>query len=141
MANRRTCLVATLFALMIFAPQASAQLPLPEPRTHIDPADVGVAAADPAAPKLTFLDPDTSLRDVRSGYLYVLARCDIRCDLEVVASTTIAGKLRQIATVTKTLRSNRVTRIKLKIRSDIRRKIEQGARFSFEATPLPVAIT
>ncbi|MEA2443262.1 MAG: hypothetical protein QOJ12_554 [Thermoleophilales bacterium] len=141
MANRRTCLVATLFALLIFAPQASAQTPLPDSRTHIDPADVGVAAADPQAPKLTFLDPDTTIKDVRKGYLYVLARCDVRCDLEVTASTTIARKQRQVATVTKTLRSNRVTRIRLKIRSDVRRRIENGARFSFEATPLPAAVT
>jgi precorrin isomerase len=126
---------------MIYVPQASAQLPLPEPRTHVDPADLGVAAADPDAPKLTFLEPDTTLRDVRRGYLYVRARCDVRCDLEVVASATISGKQRQIATVTKTLRTNRVTRIRLKIRSQHRRQIEAGARFRFQATPFPEAVT
>jgi hypothetical protein len=137
MVNRRKYLVASLFALMVFAPQASAGVPLPEARTHVDPADLSVAAADPDAPKLTFIDPDTTLRDVRRGYLYVRARCDVRCLLEVTATTVISGKQRQVATVSKTLRSNRVTRIRLKIRKDMRRRIEAGARIRYEATPLP----
>jgi hypothetical protein len=137
MVNRRKYLVASLFALMVFAPQASAGVPLPEARTHVDPADFAVAAADPDAPKLTFIDPDTTLRDARRGYLYVRARCDVRCVLEVTATTVISGKHRQVATVSKTLRSNRVTRIRLKIRKDMRRRIEAGARIRYEATPLP----
>lgn len=140
MANRRISLCAALLALLVFAPQASAQLPLPEPRTHVDPADLEVAGADPAAPKLTFLEPDTSLSDVKRGYLYVRARCDARCVLEVTATTDVSGKQRQVATVSKTLRANRVTRVKLKIRADVRRRVAGGARFRFEATPLPVEI-
>ena len=139
MANRRMTLLATVLALAIFAPQASAQLPLPESRTHVDPVETPatVAAADPAAPKLTFLDPATNLRDVRRGYLYVRARCDARCTLEVTATTDISGKQREVATATKTLPANKVRRIRLKIRSDVRRRIEAGARFRFEAIPLP----
>jgi hypothetical protein len=134
MAKRRTYLVATLFALMVFAPQASAQLPLPEPRTHVDPADLGVAAVDPDAPKLTLLQPDTAVSDVRRGYLYVRARCDVRCLVEVTATTAISGKQREVATVTRTLRSNKVTRIRLKIAAEFRRRIEPGARFRYLAT-------
>jgi hypothetical protein len=141
MAIRRTCTSAALFALLFFVPQASAQLPLPDTRTHVDPADVGVAAADPNSPKLTYLDPDTKLSDVRRGYLYVRVRCDARCLIEVSATMTISGKQREVAAASKTLRANKVTRVKLKIPADVRRKIEAGARFSFEATPFPAAIS
>jgi hypothetical protein len=134
MAKRSTCLVAALSALIVFVPQASAQLPLPEPRTHVDPVDVGVAAADPNAPKVTLLDPVTKTSDVRHGYLYVRARCDVRCLLQVTATTTIAGKRRQVATVTQTLRSNKITRLRLKIGADVRRKVDAGARFRYEAS-------
>jgi hypothetical protein len=140
MANRRITLLASLLALAIFAPQASAQLPLPDSRTHVDPVETPatVAAADPAAPKLTLLDPDTNLAEVRQGYLYVRARCDARCTLEITATTAISGRQRTVATAVKTLPANKVRRIRMKIRSDVRRRLEAGARFRFEALPLPV---
>ena len=137
MANRRICLAATLFALVFFVPSAAAQLPLPDPRTHIDPADLGVAAADPNAPKLTLFEPDARISDVRRGFLSVRVRCDVRCLLQVTATTAIAGKQRQVASLSQTLRSNKVTRIRLKIPADLKRRIAAGARFRFEATTLP----
>ena len=136
MAGRTKILLLSLLVLAIAVPAASAQAPLGEPRTHVDAAgEVG----DPDSPRLTFLDPDTSANDLRRGYLYVRARCDARCVVEVVASTRISGKMREVATARKTLPANAVRRIRLKIRSDVRRRIASGARFRFEALPLPVA--
>jgi hypothetical protein len=133
MALRRTwTIAAALAALAVVAPSAMAQTPLPEPRTHID-----TAGADPEAPKLTLLESDTDSGDVRRGYLYVRARCDARCEVEVVATTRISGKTRPVATATKTLPANKVRRIKLKIRSDVRRRLMSGATFRFTAVPFP----
>jgi hypothetical protein len=133
MALRRTwTFAAALAAVIALAPSAAAQAPLPEPRTHID-----TAGADPEAPRLTLLDPDTDAGDVRRGYLYVRARCDARCEVEVSATTRIAGRWREIATASKILPANKVRRIKLKIRADVRRRIAAGAAFRFTALPLP----
>jgi hypothetical protein len=124
--------VASLLAL---APGAIAGTPLPDARTHVDPAG---AAADPEAPKLTLLDPDTDAGDIRRGYLYVRARCDVACDLEVTASVKISGKRRDVGTATKTLPANKVRRIKIKVRgSDVRRRIANGLPYRFTAVPLP----
>jgi hypothetical protein len=140
MAICRICLISSLFALMIAAP-ASAQLPLPEPRTHVDTTELDAyqAGADPDAPKLTLLKADTNINDVRRGYLYVRARCDTRCVLELTAFTKIAGKTREIGTATKTLPANKVRRVRVKIRSDVKRRIAAGSRFTFEALPLPIS--
>jgi hypothetical protein len=133
MAFRRTwTLAAVAAALAVVAPSALADTPLPAPQTHIDGAGV-----DSEAPKLTFLDPDTDAADVRRGYLYLRARCDARCVVEVSAKSRIAGKWREIATATKTLPANKVRRIKLRIRSDVRRRIAAGAKFRFEVFPFP----
>lgn len=133
MALRRTWTIAAVAAaLLATAPSALAGTPLPEARTHVDPA-----GADPEAPKLTFLESDTDAADVRRGYLYVRARCDARCDVEVSATTKIGGKQREVATATKTLPANTVRRIKLKIRADVRRRLAAGAKFRFTAVPLP----
>lgn len=134
MAKRLRFLLLCAFALALIAPQASAQLP--DSRTHVDAAgEVG----DPDAPRLTFLESDTNARDLRRGYLYVRARCDARCVLEISASARISGKMREVASVEKTLPANSVRRIRLRIRSDVRRRLAAGARFRFEALPLPVA--
>jgi hypothetical protein len=140
MAIRRISLLASLLALLIVAP-ASAQLPLPDSRTHVDGTQIDAiqAGADPEAPKLTHLQPDTNINEIRRGYLYVLASCDARCVVDVTAFTKIAGKSREIATARKTLPANKVRRIRLKIRSDVKRRIAAGARFSFEALPLPIS--
>ena len=129
--------VAAILAAV--APSALAQNSVPQVRTHVDPAEgtATQAAADPDAPRLTLLKSDTDAADVRRGYLYVRARCDARCDVEVTATAKISGKRRQIAKATRTLPANAVRRIKLKIRSDVRRRIAAGARFSFRATPFP----
>jgi hypothetical protein len=135
MALRRTWLLAAaVTALAIFAPSASADTPLPDARTHVDPAG---AAAD--SPKLTFLESDTSAADIRRGFLYVRARCNARCVVEVTATTKISGKQREVASTEKTLPANKVRRIKLKIRSDVRRRLAAGATFRFLATPFPAA--
>jgi hypothetical protein len=135
MALGRTCTLAAIAAaLLTFAPSAMADTPLPDARTHVDPAG---ADADSDAPRLTLLESDTDAGDVRRGYLYVRARCDARCDVEVSATTRISGKHREVATATKTLPANKVRRIKLKIRADVRRRLAAGATFRFTAVPLP----
>jgi hypothetical protein len=134
MALRRTWTLAALAAALVaVAPSAVAQTPLPEARTHIDPA----GAADPEAPKLTHLESDTDAADVRRGYLYVRARCDAICDVEVTATTRIGRKQREVGTAIKRLPANKVRRIKLKIRSDVRRRLAAGQTFRFTAVPLP----
>jgi hypothetical protein len=140
MAICRIALLASLLAVAVAAPTAFAQLPLPDTRTHVDPAEIlaaNPAAADPEAPRLTFLKPDTATADVQNGYLYVRARCDAACIVEVTAFAKIGGRERQVATVRKALPADKVRRVRLKIRSDVRRTIAAGARFSFEAVPLP----
>ena len=136
MALGRTSMLAAVSAaaLLALAPGAVADTPLPDARTHIDPAG---ADADPDAPKLTLLESDTDAGDVRRGYLYVRARCDARCDVEVSATTRIGGKQREVATATKRLPANKVRRIKLKIRADVRRRLAAGQTFRFTAVPLP----
>lgn len=133
----------SLLILLVAAPAAAAQMPLPDARTHQDPAEPPVTSAGEvrteAGPRLTLLRPDTDIRDVRRGYLFVKARCDKRCVVEVSASTRIAGKQREVATATKTLPARKVRRIKLRIRTDVRRRIAAGARFRFEALPFPPA--
>jgi hypothetical protein len=128
-------------ALCAFAPAALAQdAALPGPRTHVDPAEgtaAPAATADPDAPKLTYLKSDTTASDIGRGYLYVIARCDSRCILEVTATTKISGKQREVASISRTLRTNRMTRVRLKIRSDVRRRLAAGATFRFTAVPLP----
>jgi hypothetical protein len=137
MALGRTSLLAVLSAaaLLAVAPSAMAGTPLPDARTHVDPAG---AAPDPEAPKLTLLDPDTDAGDIRRGFLYVRARCDVRCEIEVTASVKVSGKQRDIGTATKTLPANKVRRIKIKVRSsDMRRRIAKGLTYRFTAVPLP----
>jgi hypothetical protein len=141
MAICRTSLIAALLGIAILAPQASADLPLPDTRTHVDPGEAPATLAaqgDPESPRLTFLDPDNTASALRRGYLYVRARCDARCVIEVTGFTKIGGKQREIAFARQTLPANKVRRIRLKIRADVRRRIAAGARFTFEALPLPV---
>jgi hypothetical protein len=140
MAIRTKTLLAGLIAAAALAPAASAQTPLPDVRTHVDPAEASLAGqiGDPDSPRLTFLDPDTTPRELRRGYLYVRARCDARCVVEVTATTKISGKQREVATASKTLPANKVRRIRLRIRSDVRRRLMNGATFRFEAIPLAV---
>jgi hypothetical protein len=140
MATRTTSLLASLLALAIFASQALGQ-ELPEQRTHVDPAEVvaGTAAADPDSPLVTFIKGDTKARDLRAGSLYVLVRCDARCIVEVTATTKISGKQREVARTRKKLAANKTTRIRLKIRSDVRQRVRAGATIRFTAVPQPVA--
>jgi hypothetical protein len=135
MAIRSKALLAALFALIVVAPQAAAQSPLAEPRTHVDAAG---ETGDPEAPRLTLIKSDTDANDVRAGYLYVRVRCDAACVVEATASTKISGKMREVAAAKKTLPANAVRRIRLKIRADVRRRLAAGARFRFDALPLPV---
>lgn len=142
MALRRTSTLAALFAaLAAFAPAAHAQDVLPDARTHIDPAEGTAtpagAEADPDSPRLTFIDSDTDAADVRRGYLYLILRCDARCVVEVTATTKISGRNREVAETTRTLPANRKRRVRLKIRSDVRRRLVAGQKFRFTAVPLP----
>ena len=138
MARGRTSLLAVLTTavVLVLVPGAVAGTPLPDARTHVDPAGV---SADPEAPKLTLLESDTDGGDVKRGYLYVRARCDARCEIEVTATTKIGKKFREVATATKTLPANKVRRNKIKIKSDARKRIAAGATFRFTAVPLPPA--
>jgi len=127
-------MLAAISAALVAAPSAGAETPLPDARTHVDPAG---AATENASPKLTLIDPDTDAGDVRRGYLYLRVRCDMRCDIDVTAATRINGKWRDVATASKTLPANKVRRVKLKIRSDVRRRIVAGAKFRFTVVPFP----
>jgi hypothetical protein len=130
---RRTLILAVCgAALALGAPSAASATALPDARTHVDPA-----GADADAPKLTFLESDTNAADVRDGYLYIRARCDARCEVEVTATTKVGSKQRQVAKATKTLPANRVRRIKMRIRSEYRQRIANGAKFRFNAVPFP----
>ena len=134
MALRRTWTAAALgVALLATAPVALAGTALPESRTHVDPA----GAPDPDAPRLTFLESDTDARDVRAGYLYARARCDARCDVEVTATMRIRGKQRKVGSAVKTLPANTVRRVKVRIKSDVARRIAAGQKFRLSALPLP----
>ena len=74
---------------------------------------------------------------MRAGYLYARARCDARCDVEVTASMKINGKRRKIGSAVKTLPANTVRRIKIRIKSDVARRISAGQKFRLTALPLP----
>jgi hypothetical protein len=123
-------LALVALAVALTAPSALADTPLPDTRTHVD-------AAGDDDPRLTLLVSDTDGADIRRGYLYVKARCNKRCDVEVTATTKINGKQREVAFKRQTLPSRRVRRIRLRIRSDVRRRISAGARFRFRAVPFP----
>lgn len=130
--------LALLTAALAIPAGASAQS-LPDTRTHVDGAadvDAAPAQADPTdAPRLTLLRSATTARHVKLGYLVVQARCNLRCEVTVVATAKIGGKKREIGTVTKLLRANKVKSLKIKIRSDVKREIAAGRGFSFKGTP------
>jgi hypothetical protein len=132
----------TLLLLALALPATAGAQALPDSRTHVDSsAEVGAVPAgtndDDAvdSPRLTLLRSATTAKHVKQGYLVVQARCNLRCEVEIVATAKIGGKKRDIASTTKTLRANKTTTIKLKIRSDVRREIQAGRGFTFEGTP------
>jgi hypothetical protein len=135
---RRSTFAAAAVALAALAPAGAAQAELPDARTHVDPATEVAGAPDPDSPRLTYLKSATDASDVRRGYLYVRARCDARCVVEVEATTKINGRRRVVATGSRELPRNSIRTIRLKIRSQYRGRISGNARFFFEATPLPV---
>ena len=119
-------------ALFATAPSAIAA-PLPDQRTHVD----GAGTDEDEGPRLTLLESDTDAADIRRGYLYVKARCSQRCTVEVTAKTRIGGKNRRVAFKRQTLPARSVRRIRLRIRSDVRRRLSSGQRFTFRAVPYP----
>ena len=138
--STRLVLALVVAAAALTAPAALAATPLPEQRTHVDASDApAVQAGEDAdeAPRLTLLASDTDASDVRRGYLYIKARCSKRCEIEVTAKTRIRGKMRQIASTSRELPARRTRRIRMRIRSDVRRRIAAGARFVFRAVPYP----
>ncbi len=130
-------LAACAGALAVCAPVAVADTPLPDARTHVDPAGVEAAGGNPDSPKLTFIKSDTTARDVRSGYLYVRVRCDARCEVEVTATIKVGSKTREVGTASKTLPANTIRRVKVRIRSAYRARLAAGAKFRFNVQPLP----
>lgn len=134
-------LILTLFAFALAVPATASAQGLPDQRTHVDSgADVDAVPAGTSddatdAPRLTLLKSATTAKHVKQGYLVVQARCNLRCEVEIVATAKIGGKRRDIGSVSKTLRANRTTKIKIKIRSDVRREIANGRGFTFEGTP------
>ena len=138
----RLLLALVVVAVAAVAPSAMAQTPLPEQRTHIDASDPPAQQAGDAnddSPRLTLLEADTKARDVRRGFLYVKARCSLRCEVAVTAKTRIGRKWRVISSVRRVLSARRTTRIRLRIRSDLRRRIPGTARFVYRAMPHPPA--
>jgi len=126
---RSTSLAAAAIAVAAAVP-AVADTPLPDARTHVDAAG--------ESPRLTSLRSDTTMRDVRRGYLYVKAKCSSRCEIEVAARTRINGKVREVATGHRTLPSRKTRRVRLRIKRGYRGKVNPGARISYRAVPFPV---
>ena len=121
MAARRTPLLLVLAVLALLVAQAPAAL----------------AGGDPDNPRVTLFEADSDAADVRRGRLYVRARCDTRCVIDVRAFARISGKRREIAFTRQTLRGGTVRRIRLEIRSSVRRRVASGARFSYKADAMP----
>ena len=139
MRNRSLRLLLALAALAtaLVAPPALAQTPLPDARTHVDAGEpTAVHAGD--GPRLTLLAPDTTMRDVRRGYLYVKARCNVRCVVKMTARTRINGKVRNVAFKRRTLPTRKTRRVRMRIKSQYREKVSPTARFSYRAVPYPV---
>ena len=140
--STRLLLALVAVTLAAVAPSAMAQSPVPEQRTHVDASDPPAQQAGDAGdewPRLTLLQAGTKARDVRRGFLYVKARCSLRCEVAVTAKTKIGRRWRVIASVTRVLPARRTTRIRLRIRSDLRRRIPGTARFVYHAMPFPPA--
>ena len=118
-------------AVAVAAPSALAGTPLPDQRTHVDPA------GSDESPRLTLLAADTDAADVRRGYLYVKARCSRSCTVEVSAKTKGGGRNRTVAFKRQTLPARRVRRIRLRIRSEVRDRVSPHGRFVFRAMAYP----
>jgi hypothetical protein len=134
-----------LFALVALAvaalsPAAGAD-PLPAPGTHTDAAaqvEAVPAQASDAAPRITRFKSVTTAKLVQQGYLAVEARCNVACVVAVVATGKIKGKTRELGSADKTLAANESRMIKIRIRSDVKKLVQGGLKFKFDATPSAV---
>ena len=124
-------------ALVAIVPVAGAT-PLPPPTTHQDPAsevNATPAQASNDAPRITLIRSSTTSKLVRQGYLSVDVRCNLRCVVNVVATGKVNKKSRVLGSTEKTLPANKVRTIKIRIRSDVKKLVQNGLRFKFVATP------
>jgi hypothetical protein len=127
-------------ALVAIVPAAGAT-PLPVPTTHQDPAaqvDATPAQASDDAPRITLIRSSTTAKLVKRGYLAVDVRCNLACVINVVATGKVNKKTRVLGSAEKTLPANKVRTIKIRIRSDLKKLVQNGLRFQFDATPSDV---
>jgi hypothetical protein len=127
-------------AVVAFAPTAGAD-PLPGLNTHTDAAtevEAVPAQALDDAPRITVFKSATTSKLVKQGYLAVQVRCNLPCVVSIVSTGKVAGKNRVLASAEKTLPANKTRTVKLRIRSDVKKLVQNGLKFKFDATPSAV---
>ncbi|MEA2478681.1 MAG: hypothetical protein QOJ07_603 [Thermoleophilaceae bacterium] len=130
-------LALTLLLALATALPATADTQLPGPRTHTDPSSVdNTVTAQATSPKLLIFKSATTSSGVRKGYLAVRAECNVRCDVDVTATAKINGKKRIIGTGQRSLPAKAVRIIKVKIRSDVKQRVQNGLKFSFDGSAI-----
>jgi hypothetical protein len=137
--------ISSLIALVALAvvaivPVAGAT-PLPAPTTHQDPGsqvDAVPAQATGDAPRITLFRSSTTSALVKQGYLAVDVRCNVRCAVAVVATGKVNKKSRELGSAEKILPAGKVRTIKIRIRSDVKKLVQNGLKFQFDATPSAV---
>ena len=115
--------------------------PLPAPITHQDPGsqvDAVPAQASTDAPRITLFRSSTTSKLVKQGYLSVDVRCNLPCVVAVVATGKVNKKSRVLGSAEKTLPAGKVRTIKIRIRSDVKKLVQNGLKFQFDATPSAV---
>jgi hypothetical protein len=137
--------ISSLLALVAVAALAlvpvAGATPLPAPTTHQDPGaqvDAVPAATASDAPRITLFRSSTTSKLVKQGYLAVDVRCNAACVVSVVATGKVYKKSRRLGSAEKTLPANKVRTIKIRIRSDVKKLVQDGLKFQFDATPSAV---
>ena len=65
-------------------------------------------------------------------------RCNLPCVVAVVATGKVNKKSRVLGSAEKTLPAGKVRTIKIRIRSDVKKLVQNGLKFQFDATPSAV---
>jgi hypothetical protein len=132
-----TPLALAALALVALVPVAGAT-PLPALTTHTDAASQVDNASSGDAPRITLFKSSTTSKLIQRGYLAVDARCNLRCVIAVVATGKVSGKSRVLGSAEKTLPAGKTRTIKIRVRSDVKKLVQGGLKFKFDATPSAV---
>jgi hypothetical protein len=139
---RISALLALMALALVAVVPAAVATPLPAPTTHQDPTsqvDATPAQADSGdAPRITLFRSSTTSKLVKHGYLAIDVRCNLPCVISVVATGKVNKKTRVLGSAEKTLPANKVRTIKIRIRSDVKKLVQNGLKFKFDATPSAV---